>query len=187
MTGALVLRFLPLWIPLALMFTYGCSPKGAVDWAVLVWGGSLVACVAAAYARQTDIAAMIMALLTGLATSAALLVLVTAFAPAYQCYTPRGKVSELTLALSGFKTGIAEHVERTRSLRDAGLGLAMRKGGQLQYGLIGTDGELAAFNVDLGAAVAILPSLQADGAVAWTCVGVPSSLMPRECRHARTR
>jgi len=117
--------------------------------------------------------------------------------PAYQDYTIRAKVTELVLAASGFKTTIAEKAQNDGTLSSSGVGLTVATGGRVGGGSVTTAGNIsivgAATTVGTDVTIALTPSINPGGRIAWACTNVPGATsggnsttwkyVPAECRH----
>ena len=110
--------------------------------------------------------------------------------PAYQDYTVRAKVSELMLAASGFRTGIAEKFQTDPSNTGTpGIGLTVSVVGKISGGSVTDGGTITIFgstaSTSTGQAVTVTmtPTYStATGTITWACVGSPSKYMPGTCR-----
>jgi type IV pilus assembly protein PilA len=112
--------------------------------------------------------------------------------PAYQDYTVRAKVSELVLAASGFKVGIAEFAQSANTLTSSGQGLTLSPfTGKVTAGSVTDDGVVTVIgsSTSVGTAVTIVltPNLAADGKVTWGCSTGGNTatfkFVPAECRN----
>ena len=117
--------------------------------------------------------------------------------PAYQDYTIRAKVSELVLAASGFKTTIAEKAQNDGTLGSSGVGLTVATGGRISGGSVSDSGNIviigANTTVGTDVTIALTPSINPGGRIAWACTNVPAAssggnsttwkYVPAECRH----
>lgn len=111
--------------------------------------------------------------------------------PAYQDYTVRAKVSELVLAASAFKTGIAEKAANDGTLTSAGVGLTVVAGGKVVGGNVSDAGviKVVGSSTSVGTQITIVlqPSIAGSGAVAWQCGTDGNAANYRyvtsECRH----
>jgi len=115
--------------------------------------------------------------------------------PAYQDYTIRAKVTELVLAASGFKTTIAEKAQTDGTLASAGVGLTVTSGGRIASGSVNATGTIyitgAATTVGTDVTIALIPSINPGGRIAWQCSTSPIppgststfKYVPSECRH----
>jgi type IV pilus assembly protein PilA len=102
--------------------------------------------------------------------------------PAYQCYTPRVKVSELVLSGSSFRQTITERAEKQQSLKDSGRGLTVNPGGRVSGGYVSPDGIIVITSDDPFAIVVLRPSME-NASVKWSCAGFPLKWMPQSCRQ----
>jgi type IV pilus assembly protein PilA len=114
-----------------------------------------------------------------------ILVLVTlpiaVICPAYQCYTPRVKVSEIVLYGSSFRQAITERAEKQHSLKDTGRGLTVNPRGRVSGGYVSPNGIIVVTSDDPPAIVVLQPSME-NTSVKWTCTGFPLKWMPGSCR-----
>ncbi|MBI3919098.1 MAG: pilin, partial [Betaproteobacteria bacterium] len=111
--------------------------------------------------------------------------------PAYQDYTIRAKVSELVLAASGFKTSIAEKAQTDATITSSGFGLTVSLTGKVKAGSVTNDGVItvsgnnATGSVGTNVQITLVPALQTDGKVLWSCTTLPTTAFkysPAECR-----
>ena len=108
--------------------------------------------------------------------------------PAYQDYTIRAKVSELTLAASGFKTSVAEKAGNDLTLTSAGVGLTVVTTGKITGGsvtaggVITISGSNASTSVGTAVTIILTPTLASNGVVTWACTGTPPKYLPASCR-----
>jgi len=110
--------------------------------------------------------------------------------PAYQDYTIRARVSELTLAASGFKTAIAEKASADATLSSSGVGLTVSVAGKVTGGSVTDAGVItiqgSATSVGTDVSILLTPSKAAGGSIVWTCSTGSSGTfkyVPSECRH----
>jgi type IV pilus assembly protein PilA len=110
--------------------------------------------------------------------------------PAYQEYTIRAKVSELVLALAGFRSTIAEKSASDGTIASAGQGLTVSSGGRVSGGLVTNVGVINVYgssaSVGTNITLTMTPSLGVGNRIAWTCSTGSSSqwkYVPSECRH----
>ena len=109
--------------------------------------------------------------------------------PAYQDYTIRAKVSELMLAGSGFRTGIAEKYQSDPGgSATMGAGLTVAVVGKVSGGAVDDTGSITILgstaSTSVGAAVTVtmIPATSTGGMLTWSCIGTPSKYMPATCR-----
>ena len=110
--------------------------------------------------------------------------------PAYQDYTVRAKVSELMLAASGFRTGIAEKFQTDPgNTATAGAGQTVPIVGKLasgsvtDAGVITISGSTVSTSTGQAVTVTMTPTYSTStGTITWACVGSPSKYMPGTCR-----
>lgn len=110
--------------------------------------------------------------------------------PAYSDYTIRAKVSELVLAIAGFRTTVAEKAASDGTLASAGQGLTVASGGRISGGLVTTAGVInvygTAASVGTDITLTMTPSLGVGNRLAWGCSTGTSNqwkYVPSECRH----
>ena len=112
--------------------------------------------------------------------------------PAYQDYTIRAKASELVLALTGFRTTVAEKAASDGTLASAGFGLTVFSGGRISGGLISNGGTINVYGnsatVGTNITLTLTPSIGVGSRIAWLCqAGNGNSsqwkYVPAECRH----
>ena len=108
---------------------------------------------------------------------------IAAFMPAYQCYTPRAKVSEVILAGSSARTMIDERADKKKSLTGTGLGIEIPTSKRVRAGYVSMDGIIVLLSDDPPAIVILMPSMN-KGTIEWTCGGLPMNLMSGSCRSA---
>jgi len=106
--------------------------------------------------------------------------------PAYQDYTVRAKASEMILAASGMKTGVAEWFQSKGSLPAAG---SMVTDASSQYvASVTWDGTkiTATGKTDpklAGKTITLTATTQANGQVVWTCGGsLDAKYRPASCK-----
>mgnify|MGYP001575438274 CR=1 FL=1 len=107
--------------------------------------------------------------------------------PAYQDYTVRAKVSEVVLAASGSKVGIAEWAQTKNLLPTAAeftpVYTATAKVSGVAWDGTAIKASAVAAEIPGGGDVILTPVLQADGKVQWTCTGtIASKYLPASCR-----
>ena len=111
--------------------------------------------------------------------------------PADQEYTIRAKVSELVIAIGGFRSTIAEKAASDGTMASSGKGLTVAPGGRIAGGSV-TDGgtvTVTGSSASLGTAISIVltPSLGVGSRIAWQCSTNNESAqwkyVPSECRH----
>jgi type IV pilus assembly protein PilA len=110
--------------------------------------------------------------------------------PAYQEYTIRAKVSELVLALAGFRSTIAEKSASDGTIGSAGMSLTVSSGGRISGGLVTDAGIIniygSATSVGTNITLTMTPSLGVGSRIAWACSAGSSNqwkYVPAECRH----
>ena len=110
--------------------------------------------------------------------------------PAYQDYTIRAKVSELILAASQARTGIAEKFQTDPgSPTSAGVGITIPVVGKLATASVNDGGTIVVTgstqSTSTGAAVTVTftPTFStATGTITWACTGSPAKYLPASCR-----
>jgi len=102
--------------------------------------------------------------------------------PAYQCYTPRAKVSEVILYGSSIRQKITERAEKQHFLKDTGRGLTVDPKGRVSGGYVSPDGTIVITSDDPFAIVVLRPSMEKTS-VKWSCTGFPLEWMPGSCRE----
>ena len=121
----------------------------------------------------------------------AIIAILTAVAlPAYQEYTIRSRVSELMVAVTGYKATVADKAFSDNTLASAGAGLTVVAVGRISGGSV-TDGGIITVRGDsasVGTAVDIvLTPTVTIGKMIWSCTTGGSTSMwkfvPAECRH----
>jgi type IV pilus assembly protein PilA len=112
--------------------------------------------------------------------------------PAYSDYTIRAKVSELVLAIAGFRTTVAEKAASDGTLASAGSGLTVASGGRIAGGLVTNDGIINVYgssaSVGTNITLTMTPSLGVGNRIAWSCSAGNGNTtqwkyVPAECRH----
>jgi type IV pilus assembly protein PilA len=110
--------------------------------------------------------------------------------PAYNTYTIRAKVSDLLLAASSFRVGIAEKGVSDGTMASSGAGLTVVSGGRISGGSVSIAGLITmlgnADTVGTNVTIILTPSLSARR-ILWECGtgGTTNSwkYVPAECRH----
>jgi type IV pilus assembly protein PilA len=110
--------------------------------------------------------------------------------PAYNTYTIRAKVSELLIAASSFRVGVAEKGVSDGTMASAGVGLTVVSGGRVSGGSVTNAGTISVLGsvATIGTDVTIIlaPSLSGRR-ILWKCStgGTSGSwkYVPAECRH----
>jgi len=110
--------------------------------------------------------------------------------PQYNDYTIRAKVSELMLAASSFRVGIAEKGVSDGTMASAGVGLTVVSGGRVSGGSVTDAGTITVLGnaATIGTAVTIIltPTLSARR-ILWVCntggTTTTWKYVPAECRH----
>jgi type IV pilus assembly protein PilA len=110
--------------------------------------------------------------------------------PAYQDYTIRAKVSELILAASQARTGIAEKFQTDPgNAASAGVGITIPVVGKLASASVDDGGTIVVTgntqSTSTGAAVTITftPTFSTlTGTITWACTGTPAKYLPASCR-----
>lgn len=109
--------------------------------------------------------------------------------PAYRDYTIRSRVAESAVLASSIKATVTENIANNNQIAvgscdgvDPAAFVATTNVASFSCtdatGVIGTVGTAAAG----GTTLTFTPVLNADGGVAWTCVGAPERYSPSECR-----
>jgi Tfp pilus assembly major pilin PilA len=107
---------------------------------------------------------------------------VAVITPAYQCYTPRAKVSELIMSASLARQEIENRAKKTNSLQGVGIGLQIAPDRRAKAGAVTNDGIIVAVSEDPPAVVILSPTLD-RGTISWKCLGFPTKYMPQPCRE----
>jgi type IV pilus assembly protein PilA len=112
--------------------------------------------------------------------------------PAYQDYTVRAKVSEVVLAASGSKVGIAEWAQTKNAMPTTAeytpaYTATAKVSGVTWVGSSATSGVITASAVAAeipgGGDLLLTGTLAADGKVTWVCTGtIASKYLPASCR-----
>jgi len=110
--------------------------------------------------------------------------------PAYQDYTIRAKVSELILAASQARTGIAEKFQTDPGNQAAaGVGITIPVVGKLatasvsDAGTIVVSGSTQSSSTGAAVTVTFTPTFSsATGTITWACTGSPAKYLPASCR-----
>jgi type IV pilus assembly protein PilA len=107
--------------------------------------------------------------------------------PAYQDYTVRAKVSEIMLAASGMKTGVAEWFQSKGALPNAGSltsDTASKYVGSVGWsGTVITAWATAAEPKLSGKNITLTAVTRSNGQIDWTCGGsIDSKYRPASCR-----
>lgn len=113
---------------------------------------------------------------------AALVLPLILFLPAYQCYGDRGKVSELVLAASSYRSVVAERAQARQSLIGVGEGLRLKTEGRVHGGTISVNGIITLFSDEPRALIVLRPYFE-NSEVKWACEGFPLKAMPAPCRQ----
>ena len=113
---------------------------------------------------------------------AALVIPLSLFLPAYQCYGDRGKVSELVLAASSYRSVVAERAQARQSLAGVGGGLLVKTEGRVHGGAISANGIITLFSEEPRALIVLRPYFE-NSEVKWACEGFPLKAMPAQCRQ----
>jgi type IV pilus assembly protein PilA len=109
--------------------------------------------------------------------------------PAYQDYTIRSRVSELVLAVTGYKTTVADKAFTDNTLASSGAGLTVVIIGKISGGSVSVGGTITVQgdSATVGTAVdIILTPAVTGGRITWACTTGNSSMwkyVPAECRH----
>lgn len=101
--------------------------------------------------------------------------------PAYQCYTPRAKVSEVVMAASAVRSQVEDIVRTRGKLDDSGRGIEFRPSGRTVAGFVTRDGEVIAIGDDPPVVIVLRPTL-IENSVKWECHGYPEKIVPTSCR-----
>jgi type IV pilus assembly protein PilA len=110
--------------------------------------------------------------------------------PAYQDYTVRAKVSELMIAASSARTGVAEKFQSDSNTASMGAGITINVIGKLvganvkDTGSISVYGGTASTSTGQAVTITMMPTNvnTANGTMTWSCIGTPSKYMPATCR-----
>ncbi len=107
--------------------------------------------------------------------------------PAYQDYTVRAKVTEVILAASGSKIGIAEWAQTKNALPTAAeytpAYTATTKVASVTWDGAAIKATSIAAEIPGGGDVLLTGTLAADGKVTWVCTGtISSKYLPASCR-----
>jgi hypothetical protein len=98
--------------------------------------------------------------------------------PAYQCYTPRAKVSEMLAYGAAARHEIDERIENGVSLKDAVTDMTIELSGSLAWGTVTSDGVIILAREDPVALIILEPSPRDKGVK-----GFPNAIVPAECRR----
>ena len=101
--------------------------------------------------------------------------------PLYSCSPPRAKVAEVIVYSQAYRKLIEEQAARQKSLKDVGAGIKVVPGGRVKGGYVSRDGVIILASDDPPVFVVLAPKLK-DGAIIWTCSGMPARLLPGSCR-----
>ena len=101
--------------------------------------------------------------------------------PAYQCYTPRARVSEVVLSASMLRSEIDERARTQGTLAGTGKGVQFKPSGRAVAGYVTESGEIITIGEDPPVVIVLTPQL-VGGAVKWQCCGYPSKIVPMSCR-----
>lgn len=190
---SLPLAFVAAWILLTTAFQCGQRPEGVLE--------AFLVCVVMATLWVNHLA---IAPVTGLSSFVHLIantlldlfrlciawlivfIPLAIFLPAYQCYNDRAKVVEWLLAATEARSVIGQRIQNSGSLSRAGVGVQIDLGTSSATGWVMDNGQIVLFGTYPKAALVLAPTL-ADGAVAWTCQGMPERLVPAECRRRNTK
>jgi type IV pilus assembly protein PilA len=121
----------------------------------------------------------------------AIIAILTAIAlPAYQEYTIRARVSELMVAMTGYKTTVADKAFTDNTLASSGAGLTVTTVGKISGGSVTDAGVITVLgdNATVGTAITlVLTPTVTTGKMLWSCTtGGNTSIwkfVPAECRH----
>lgn len=181
--------FVALWLWLYLQFACKTAPlyeETAVLTATLVsvcWVAVSSSVDLSGWRRLRRILTNILYDLTSLFLVVVVLTLaMSLIVPAYQCYGDRAKAAELVLAVSSYRSVIAERAESKQSLTGVGEGLSIRVEGRVRGGSISTNGVISVYS-DNPQAMVVLSPYWDKTSVEWKCAGFPLEVMPLLCRH----
>jgi type IV pilus assembly protein PilA len=107
--------------------------------------------------------------------------------PAYQDYTVRAKVTEVVLAASSAKVGIAEWAQTKNALPTAAeftpLYTATSKVSAVAWDGTAVKATAVAAEIPGAGDIVMTPTLQADGKVTWVCTGtINAKYLPASCK-----
>jgi len=105
--------------------------------------------------------------------------------PAYQDYTVRARVSELILAGSSAKTGLAEGMQTFGSWSAAWTSaITISATGMISTATVGSTGVITVQGTapTSGSIVTMTPTTTTDNKLVWSCTGTPAKYMPASCR-----
>ena len=119
--------------------------------------------------------AILVALIVALAVPTRMVV------PQYSCQLFRGKAEEVIAYGTQYTKAIGERAAKQKSLKDAGAGLKVAPGGRIKGGYVSRDGVVILVSDDPPVFVVLAPQLK-DGAIVWSCSGMPVRLLPGSCR-----